>query len=39
MENKEFIDWGKGSRVQTCILEMEKGYKGNTIFKLLPNNK
>jgi len=28
----------KGSRVQTCILEMEKFYKGNTIFKLLPKN-
>lgn len=26
----------KGSRVQTCILEMRKGYKGNTIFKTLP---
>jgi type I restriction-modification system DNA methylase subunit len=23
----------KGSRVQTCILEMKKGYKGETIFK------
>lgn len=29
----------KGSRVQTCILEMEKGYKGETIFKLLPKNE
>lgn len=26
----------KGSRVQTCILHMEKGYKGDTIFKTLP---
>jgi hypothetical protein len=26
----------KGSRVQTCILEMSKGYKGDTIFKTLP---
>lgn len=26
----------KGSRVQTCILVMEKGYKGDTIFKTLP---
>ena len=26
----------KGSRVQTCILEMQKEYKGDTIFKLLP---
>lgn len=26
----------KGSRVQTCILEMNKGYKGDTIFKTLP---
>ncbi len=26
----------KGSRVQTCILEMQKGYIGDTIFKLLP---
>lgn len=26
----------KGSRVQTCILEMKKGYKGDTIFKTLP---
>lgn len=29
----------KGSRVQTCILEMEKDYKGDTIFKTLPNLK
>ena len=26
----------KGSRVQTCILEMKKGYTGDTIFKTLP---
>jgi type I restriction-modification system DNA methylase subunit len=26
----------KGSRVQTCILEMKKGYTGETIFKTLP---
>ncbi len=26
----------KGSRVQTCILEMSKGYNGDTIFKTLP---
>nr|QBM02710.1 hypothetical protein [uncultured archaeon] len=26
----------KGSRVQTCILEMKREYKGETIFKLLP---
>ena len=26
----------KGSRVQTCILEMKRGYVGDTIFKLLP---
>ena len=26
----------KGSRVQTCILEMSRGYSGNTIFKTLP---
>lgn len=26
----------KGSRVQTCILEMQRGYKGQTIFKTLP---
>lgn len=25
----------KGSRVQTCILEMKRGYKGDTIFKNL----
>ena len=25
----------KGSRVQTCILEMEKGYSGETIFRNL----
>lgn len=28
----------KGSRVQTCILEMKKGFKGETIFKTLPKN-
>ncbi len=27
-----------GSRVQTCILEMKKGYIGDTIFKTLPKN-
>jgi hypothetical protein len=26
----------KGSRVQTCILEMKRGYKGDTIYKDLP---
>jgi hypothetical protein len=26
----------KGSRVQTCILEMKRGYNDKTIFKLLP---
>lgn len=26
----------KGSRVQTCILHMEKGFNGDTIFKTLP---
>lgn len=26
----------KGSQVQTCILEMKKGYLGKTEFKLLP---
>jgi hypothetical protein len=26
----------KGSRVQTCILEMKHGYIGDTIFKTLP---
>ena len=47
----DIINWGlksithlprsvfKGSRVQTCILEMQKGYKGDTVFKLLPNKK
>ena len=25
----------KGSRVQTCILEMHRGYMGDTIFKLM----
>ncbi len=29
----------KGSRVQTCILEMKRGYNENTIFKVLPNLK
>ena len=28
----------KGSRVQTCILEMKKGYLSDTIFKTLPKN-
>lgn len=28
----------KGSRVQTCILEMKKGYKEKTEFKLLPKS-
>ena len=44
----DIINWGlksithlsrkvfKGSRVQTCILEMERGYKGEIIFKTLP---
>jgi type I restriction-modification system DNA methylase subunit len=26
----------KGSRVQTCILHMQRGYEGETIFKTLP---
>ncbi len=26
----------KGSRIQTCILEMKKEYIGNTIFNILP---
>jgi|ERR1035437_688876 hypothetical protein len=26
----------KGSRVQTCILEMKKGYLGSTIYRMLP---
>ncbi len=26
----------KGSMVQTCILEMQRGYKFHTIFKILP---
>lgn len=26
----------KGSRVQTCILEMKRGYTGDTVFKVLP---
>lgn len=46
---KDIMEWGlksithlprstfKGSRVQTCILEMKRGYVGNTIFKTLPN--
>lgn len=29
----------KGSRVQTCILEMKKGFEGETAFKLLPKIK
>ena len=45
---QDIMDWGlksithlprstfKGSRVQTCILHMEKGFKGDTIFKTLP---
>ena len=45
---QDIMDWGlksithlprsvfKGSRVQTCILEMKRGYKGDTIFKTLP---
>lgn len=44
---KDIMNWGlksithlprstfKGSRVQTCILEMKKGWGENTIFKLL----
>ena len=28
----------KGSRVQTCILEMKKGFIGDTIFKTSPKN-
>lgn len=44
---KDIMDWGlrsithlprstfKGSRVQTCILHMEKGFKGDTIFKVI----
>lgn len=27
----------KGSRVQTCILEMKHGWVGDTVFKTLPN--
>jgi len=26
----------KGSRVQTCILEMQRGFVGDTKFQLLP---
>ena len=45
---RDIMNWGlksithlprstfKGSRVQTCILEMHKGYEGDTIFKTLP---
>jgi type I restriction-modification system DNA methylase subunit len=45
---KDIIDFGlksithlprstfNGSRVQTCILEMKRGYSGDTIFKMLP---
>lgn len=29
----------KGSRVQTCILEMQKGFKGDTIFRQFPKQK
>ena len=48
---KDIMDWGlksithlprstfKGSRVQTCILEMKRGWDGDTIFKTLPTNK
>lgn len=44
---KDIMNWGlrsithlprstfKGSRVQTCILHMEKGFKGETIFKVI----
>lgn len=44
----DIMDWGlksithlhrnvfKGSRVQTCILEMRKGYTGDTVFRQLP---
>ncbi len=44
---KDIMEWGlksithlprstfKGSRVQTCILEMKKGYKKETIFKVI----
>ncbi len=44
---KDIFNWGlksithlprstfKGSRVQTCILEMKKGYLGDTVFKLM----
>ena len=47
---QDIMDWGlksithlprsvfKGSRVQTCILEMKKGFTGDTIFKTLPKN-
>lgn len=45
---KDIMEWGlksithlprstfKGSRVQTCILQMKRGWKGDTIFKTLP---
>jgi len=45
---KDIMNWGlksithlprstfKGSRVQTCILEMKKDWKTETVFKLLP---
>lgn len=45
---KDIMKWGlksithlprttfKGTRVQTCILEMNKGFDGETTFKLLP---
>ena len=45
---QDIMDWGlksithlprsvfKGSRVQTCILEMKHGFNGDTIFKTLP---
>ena len=48
---QDIMDWGlksithlprsvfKGSRVQTCILEMSRGFDGDTIFKTLPKIK
>ena len=47
---KDIMNWGlksithlprsvfKGSRVQTCILEMNKEWKGDTVFKTLPKS-
>ena len=29
----------KGARVQTCVLEMKKGFVGQTVFKALPEIK